>query len=193
MTSPIAIIGAGGWGTALAVTMARPKRRIRLWVHEPDLAVSMTETRENIVYLPLVRIPESVRISNSLRDVVEGCSIVIVAVPSHVLRSVVTELAPMIRPDMVFVSATKGIENQTRMRMSEVIRDVVGGAFEARIAVISGPTFAPEVARGGPTALVVASPDDALRVRLQSELSTPRFRLYTNGDIIGVEIGTATK
>ena len=94
---------------------------------------------------------------------------------------------------MVFVSATKGIENQTRMRMSEVIRDVVGSVFEPHVAVISGPTFAPEVARGEPTALVVASPDDALRVRLQSELSTPRFRLYTNADMIGVEIGAAAK
>src|SRR5436190_6928681 len=143
MSSPIAIIGAGGWGTALAVTMARGDRRVRLWVHEPDLAVSMTDTRENAVYLPSIHIPESVRISNSLPGVLEDCSIVIVAVPSHVYRSVVSEIAPLLQPGMVFVSATKGIENQTGMRMSEVIGDVLGSVFEPHVAVISGPTFAP--------------------------------------------------
>jgi len=193
MTPSIAIVGAGGWGTALAVTQARADRRVRLWVHEPDLAVSMTETRENSVFLPSVRIPDAVQISNSLPHVLEGAGIVIIAAPSHVFRPVMTELAPLLRPDMVFVSATKGLENQTRMRMSEVIHDVVRPAFEPRVAVISGPTFAPEVARGEPTALVVASDDAALRTRLQTELSTSRFRLYTNADVIGVEIGAATK
>jgi glycerol-3-phosphate dehydrogenase (NAD(P)+) len=165
MSSPIAIVGAGGWGTALAVTMARAERRVRLWVHEPGLAVSMTEARQNDVYLPSVRIPDQVHISNSLPYVLDGASIVIIAAPSHVYRSVVSEIAPLLRPEMVFVSATKGIENQTRMRMSEIIQDVVGGAFEPRVAVISGPTFAPEVVRGEPAALVVASPDSALGLR----------------------------
>src|SRR5262249_31362305 len=123
----------------------------------------------------------------------DGASIVIVAVPSHVYRAVISQIASFVRPDMVFVSATKGIENQTRMRMSEVIHDVVGAVFEPRVAVISGPTFAPEIARGEPAALVVASPDGPLRIRLQSELSTSRFRLYTNPDMVGVEIGAAAK
>ena len=193
MSPAIAVIGAGAWGTALAVTMARADRLVRLWVFEPELAVSMTDTRENTIYLPSVQIPESVRISNSLRGVLEGATIVIVAVPSHVYRAVISQIAPFVQPDMVFVSATKGIENQTLMRMSEVIRDVVGAVSESRVAVISGPTFAPEIARGEPAALVVASPDGPLRIRLQSELSTPRFRLYTNADMIGVEIGAAAK
>jgi len=190
---PVAIIGAGGWGTALSVTLAREDRRVSLWVYEPDLAVNMTDTRENSVYLPSVRIPESVRISNSMKAVLAAARIVIMAVPSHVYRPVVQQTADLVEPDTIFVSATKGIETRTLMRMSQVIVDVLGASVEPRIAVMSGPTFAPEVARGVPTALVVASPLESLRVQLQNELSTPRFRLYTNVDTVGVEIGAATK
>ena len=193
MTMPVAIIGAGGWGTALAATLARADRRVSLWVYEADLAAGMSASRENPIYLPSVRIPESVHISNSMNSVLTDSRIVIMAVPSHVFRSVVQQMAPLVQPDTIFVSATKGIETCTLMRMSQVITDVLGTSVESRIAVISGPTFAPEVARGVPTALVVASPLESLRVQLQNELSTPRFRLYTNLDIIGVEIGAATK
>jgi glycerol-3-phosphate dehydrogenase (NAD(P)+) len=193
MTMPVAIIGAGGWGTALAATLARADRRVSLWVYESDLAAGMSASRENPIYLPSVRIPESVHVSNSLNSVLTDSRIVIMAVPSHVFRPVVQQMAPLIQPDTIFVSATKGIETCTLMRMSQVITDVLGTSVESRIAVISGPTFAPEVARGVPTALVVASPLESLRVQLQNELSTPRFRLYTNLDIIGVEIGAATK
>jgi glycerol-3-phosphate dehydrogenase (NAD(P)+) len=193
MKLPVAIIGGGGWGTALSVTLARTDRRVALWIYEPELAVSMTDSRLNNVYLPSVRIPESVRISNSLEAVLKDARIVIMAVPSHVYRTVLQQMTPLLEPDAIFVSATKGIETRTLMRMSQVIVDVVGDVVEPRIAVISGPTFAPEVARGVPTALVVASPLESLRMQLQSELSTPRFRLYTNVDTIGVEIGAATK
>jgi glycerol-3-phosphate dehydrogenase (NAD(P)+) len=193
MTMPVAIIGAGGWGTALAATLARTDRRVSLWVYEADLAEGMSESRENPVYLPSIRIPQSVLVSNSMISVLADSRIVIMAVPSHVFRSVVQQMAPLVKPDTIFVSATKGIETCTLMRMSQVITDVLGTSVESRIAVISGPTFAPEVARGVPTALVVASPLESLRVQLQNELSTPRFRLYTNLDIIGVEIGAATK
>jgi glycerol-3-phosphate dehydrogenase (NAD(P)+) len=193
MTLPVAIIGAGGWGTALAATLSRADRRVSLWVYEADLAAGMSESRENPIYLPSIRIPESVHISNSMNSVLADSRIVIMAVPSHVFRSVVQQMAPLVQPDTIFVSATKGIETCTLMRMSQVITDVLGTSAESRIAVISGPTFAPEVARGVPTALVVASPLESLRIQLQNELSTPRFRLYTNLDIIGVEIGAATK
>jgi glycerol-3-phosphate dehydrogenase (NAD(P)+) len=193
MTMPVAIIGAGGWGTALAATLARADRRVSLWVYEADLAAGMSGSRENPIYLPSVRIPESVHISNSMTSVLADSRIVIMAVPSHVFRPVVQQMAPLVQPDTIFVSATKGIETCTLMRMSQVITDVLGSSVESRIAVISGPTFAPEVARGVPTALVVASPLESLRIQLQNELSTPRFRLYTNLDTIGVEIGAATK
>ena len=193
MSFPIAIIGAGGWGTALAITMARAEREVRLWVYEPYLVETIIATRENPMYLPSARVPESVRVSNSMKDVLSGAQIVIIAVPSHVYRAVVSEMKPLLNPGMYFVSAAKGIENGTLMRMSEVVVDVIRPAFMPQVAAISGPTFAPEVARGEPTALVVASPEEKLRLFLQKELSGPRFRLYTNSDLIGVEVGAAVK
>jgi Glycerol-3-phosphate dehydrogenase len=126
MTMPVAIIGAGGWGTALAATLARADRRVSLWVYEADLAVGMSESRENPIYLPSIRIPESVHISNSMNSVLADSRIVIMAVPSHVFRSVVQQMAPLVQPDTIFVSATKGIETCTLMRMSQVITDVLG-------------------------------------------------------------------
>jgi len=193
VNSTIAIIGAGGWGTALAITMARRPHRVRLWAYEPYLVETMIATRENPIYLPSVRVPESVLISTSIRDVLEGARIVVLAMPSHVYRHVLTQMLPFLRTDMLFVSAAKGIENDTLMRMSEVVADVAKPRFVPQVAAISGPTFAPEVARGEPTALVVASPDEQLRLLLQGELSAPLFRLYTNSDLIGVEISAAVK
>jgi glycerol-3-phosphate dehydrogenase (NAD(P)+) len=189
----LAIVGAGGWGTALAVTQARAQRSVRLWVYESDLAASMARTRENITYLPGVQIPETVEIGNSMRDTLQGCSVVIVAVPSHFYRGVAEQLLPLVSSDTVLVNATKGIENDSLKRMSEILEEVAAPSFKAQVAVLSGPTFAPEVSRGEPTALVIASSDEALRIRLQSELSTPRFRLYTNSDRTGVELGGAVK
>jgi glycerol-3-phosphate dehydrogenase (NAD(P)+) len=193
VTGPLAIIGAGGWGTALAVTQARAGKNVRLWVYEPELAASMTSSRENTVYLPGVGIPESVCISNSIASVVQGCPIVIVAVPSNFFRIVVAKVTRLTDPKTVFVSATKGIETGTLMRMSEVLQDTAAPGITLQVAALSGPTFAPEVARENPAALVIASPDEGLRLRLQAELSTPRFRLYTNADRTGVEMGGAVK
>jgi len=191
--SPLAIIGAGGWGTALAITQARANRDVRLWVYEADLAESMNRDRENSIYLAGVKIPESVQIHHSMCDVVRDCDVVVIAVPSHFYRAVAQQLLPLVAPRTVFVSATKGIENDSLMRMSEILEDVARPYFQAKVAVLSGPTFAPEVSRGEPTALVIASSDEALRQRLQSGLSTPRFRLYTNSDRTGVELGGAVK
>ena len=193
MNSSIAIIGAGGWGTALAIAMARKTGDVRLWAYEPYLVETMIATRENPIYLPSAQVPETVRISNSMDDVLTGANIVIIAVPSHVFRPVMTRMMPLVNGDMYFVSAAKGIENETLMRMSEVIVDVLKPEFVPMTAVISGPTFASEVAAGEPTALVAASPDEKVRLFLQQELSRPRFRLYTNPDMIGVEIGAAVK
>jgi glycerol-3-phosphate dehydrogenase (NAD(P)+) len=193
---PIAIIGAGGWGTALAITMARRRSdagEVRLWAYEPYLVETLIATRENPLYLPSIRVPDSVFVSNSLEEVLTGARIVLISVPSHVYRHVFSQMLPLLDGDMVFVSAAKGIENNTLMRMSEIVADVSKPRFSASVAAISGPTFAPEVARGEPTALVVASPDERLRSLLQKELSTARFRLYTNPDLIGVEIAAAVK
>src|SRR5215471_11798385 len=113
MKPPIAIIGAGGWGTALAVTMARDERDVRLWAYEPYLVETVIATRENPFYLPGVPVPETVRISNNMSDVLSGAHVVVIAVPSHVYRQVLTQVLPLINPDAVFVSAAKGIENGT--------------------------------------------------------------------------------
>lgn len=191
--SPLAIIGAGGWGTALAITQARASRQVRLWVFESDLAEAMKRDRENPVYLAGVKIPDTVEIHNTMCDVVRDCDVVLLAVPSHFYRSVAEQVLPLVAKNTIFVSATKGIENDTLMRMSEVLEEVARPFFPAQVAALSGPTFAPEVSRGEPTALVIASPDEGLRMRLQTELSTPRFRLYTNPDRTGVELGGAVK
>ena len=193
MKAPIAIVGAGGWGTALAITMARDERDVRLWAYEPYLVETLIATRENPLYLPGVRVPGAVRISNSMQEVLSGARVAVIAVPSHVYRHVLSQMLPLIDTDLVFVSAAKGIENDTLMRMSEVIADVTSSRFIPQVGAISGPTFALEVAQGEPTALVVASPDEKLRLFLQKELSAPRFRLYTNADLIGVEIAAAVK
>src|SRR5437870_10183525 len=193
MTSEIAIIGAGGWGTALAITHSRADRNVRLWAFEPYLMETILATRENPIYLPGARIPQAVLVTNAIETALEGAQIVIIAVPSHLFRSVVDRMMPHLSKDMIFVSAAKGIENESMMRMSEVVIDTIGTRFAPKVAAISGPTFAPEVAAGEPTALVVASAGEELRLLLQNELSTPRFRLYTNPDIVGVEIAAAVK
>jgi glycerol-3-phosphate dehydrogenase (NAD(P)+) len=190
--TPLAIIGAGGWGTALAVTEARAQRRVRLWVHDSELANEMRRKRENAIYLPGVQIPDTVQISNAMHDVVDGAEVVILAVPSHFYRSVTMQVLPLVSKETVFVSATKGIENDTLQRMSEVVEEIAAPS-SAQVAVLSGPTFAPEVSRGEPAALVIASPDETVRLRLQTDLSTPRFRLYTNADRTGVELCGAAK
>jgi glycerol-3-phosphate dehydrogenase (NAD(P)+) len=193
MTSQIAIIGAGGWGTALGITIPRADRSVRLWAYESYLVETILATRENPLYLPGKRLPSTVLVTNTIETALEGAKIVIIAVPSHVFRSVVDKMKPSLNRDMIFVSAAKGIENGSLMRMSEVVIDTIGALFAPKVAALSGPTFAAEVAAGEPTALVAASTDEDVRSLVQGQLSTPRFRLYTNADIVGVEIGAAVK
>jgi glycerol-3-phosphate dehydrogenase (NAD(P)+) len=189
----LAIIGGGGWGTALAIILAPRFPRVRLWVYEADLAARMRETRENDVYLPGCRLPGHVEVVNQLPAALESAEIVLSAIPSHLVRGVYQQMLPFLDESMVLVSATKGLENGTLLRMSEVIRDVLRARMAARVAVISGPTFALEVARFEPTALVVASTDGSLPGIVQAAFSGPTFRLYANSDPIGVEVGGSVK
>jgi len=189
----LAIIGGGSWGTALAIILAPRFPRVRLWVYEADLAERMRETRENDVYLPGCRLPRHVEVVNQLPAALDGAEIVLSAIPSHLVRGLYQQMLPFLNQSMVFVSATKGLENGTLLRMSEVIRDVLRNRLAPRVAVISGPTFALEVARFEPTALVVASTDATLAEILQGAFSGPTFRLYANSDPIGVEIGGSVK
>jgi glycerol-3-phosphate dehydrogenase (NAD(P)+) len=185
----LAIIGAGSWGTALAIVLAPRFERIRLWVHEPDLAERMTASRENDVYLAGFKLAENVEIVTDLGRAVDGAGIVMGVMPTHFARGLYTRMRPHLDRSAIFVSATKGIENGTLLRMSQVIQEVTGAS---KIAVLSGPTFAREVASGEPAAVVVAS-DSQVAAEVQGAFSGPSLRLYTNLDPVGVEVGAALK
>jgi glycerol-3-phosphate dehydrogenase (NAD(P)+) len=186
-----AVLGAGGWGTALAVHLARLGHDVRLWGRDAALVAEIGARRANPTYLPDVTLPERVRLVSSLDAALQDTRHVIVAVPSHGLRAVMRAAAGHIPRDAVVVSATKGLETETLRRMSEVIREETSG--RQAIVVLSGPSFAPEVARESPTALVAASEDAAAVKAVQDEFRGPSFRLYGSTDVVGVEIGAALK
>jgi glycerol-3-phosphate dehydrogenase (NAD(P)+) len=189
----LAVIGGGSWGTALALVLSARFEQVTLWVHEPDLAERMQETGENDVYLPGFSLPRHVECTPDHALAVDGADVVIGVTPSHHLRGVFTQLLPHLEASMLFVTATKGIENDTLLRMSEVMRQVIRTRFEPDIAVLSGPTFAREIAAGEPAAVVIASEQPQLARAIQSLCSGPSFRLYTNSDPTGVELGAALK
>ncbi len=197
--SRIAVIGGGAWGTALAIVLARNhsqhKHEIRMWAFEKEVVESIRDTRVNSLFLPSNKVPEKVQITNDLAEALTGADIVVSVMPSHHCRRVFTAMAPHLRESMLFVSATKGIENDSLLRMSEIIFEVVRSknGFSPRVGALSGPTFAKEVAQGDPTAIVIASSDDDLCHTVMSEFSDPGFRVYMNEDIAGVEYGGALK
>jgi glycerol-3-phosphate dehydrogenase (NAD(P)+) len=193
MNGSIAIIGAGSWGTALAIVLAPRFERIRLWVLEQDLAKRMTARRENDIFLPGFSLPPNIDAVTELASALEDAQIVLGVMPSRFARHLYGSMLPHLKPHMRFVSATKGLEQGTLLRMSEVAQHVISEKFAPQIAVLSGPTFAREVARGEPTAVVISSEDRALAQCIQAEFSGPTFRLYANDDPTGVEIGAALK
>jgi glycerol-3-phosphate dehydrogenase (NAD(P)+) len=186
----LSIIGGGSWGTALAVVLAPRFSRVKLWVYEGELAARMAVARINDAYLPGCPIPKDVAITSDLAEAMEGAQIVLSVMPSHLARGMYRRMLPNINEGMVFVSATKGLENHSLMRVTEVIREVVG---TTKVAVISGPSFAREVARFEPTAVVAASTEPGLAETLQAAFSSPTFRVYTSSDPIGVEVGGSIK
>ena len=189
----LAIIGAGSWGTALAIALGPRFQRIRLWVYEEDLAERLRQTRVNDVYLPGFEIPAHVEPASDLAFALEGADIVLSVMPSHLVRGLFGKMAPLLRESMILVSATKGLENESLLRMSQVIHQSLEPHFAPRIAVISGPTFAREVAKFEPTALAVASEDADLAQSVQAAFSGPAFRLYASTDPTGVEAGGSIK
>ena len=191
MARPVAILGAGGWGTALAVHLARAGHEPQLWARDAALVTDMQARRANAVYLPDVSFPERLTVTADLVDAVEGAELIVCAVPSHGTRAIVKRAAPYVRPGTTVVSATKGLEESTLFRMSEVLDQELGDAV--RIAVLSGPSFAAELARKLPTAVSVASRDRATVALVQDEFRAPYFRLYGTDDVAGVEIGGALK
>jgi len=189
----IAVIGAGTWGTALALHLARIERRVRLWVRRPELAEEIRARRENSYYLPGFTLPDSVDIASDPEQVLDNAGTIISVVPSHTVREIFSRLKPYVPPDTPILSASKGIENETCLLMTDVILQTLGEARRPRVAALSGPSFALEVARGDPTAAVVASPDARLARDFQNDLSGRNFRIYTNGDLIGTQVGGAVK
>ena len=193
MQTNLTVIGAGSWGTALAIVLAPRFDKVRLWAHETDLVERMSRTRENDVFLPGFRLPVNVRPEHDLQSALHDASTVVGAMPSRFARALYTAALPYVKPEMRFVSATKGLEHGTLLRMSQVAREVLGARFAVRIAALSGPTFAREVARGEPTAVVISSDDGELAACIQKQFSGPTLRLYTNDDPTGVELGAALK
>jgi glycerol-3-phosphate dehydrogenase (NAD(P)+) len=194
--SNIAVIGAGAWGTALSIALARQNRHnVSLWAHEQEVRDSIAQRGVNEMFLPNQAIPLSVQVSNNFEEVLRGVEIVVSVMPSHHTRRVFQSMAPHLTRDTLFVSATKGVENDSLLRMSEVIRQVLAehGINDPRIGALSGPSFAKEVAYGDPTAITVGSKDTDLAATVQREFSDHTFRIYTNYDIVGVELGGAIK
>jgi glycerol-3-phosphate dehydrogenase (NAD(P)+) len=194
--SKIAIVGAGAWGTGLAIVLGRKgTHQVRLWAHEKEVRDSISALRLNQLFLPEQTIPETVLPTNDWGEAIQDAEIVVSAVPSHHCRAIFGKMQAHLQPEMLLVSATKGLENETHMRMTEVIAQVLGSAngFTPRVGALSGPSFAKEVARGDPTAITIASHDPELGKIVQQEFSDPRFRLYTNDDVTGVELGGALK
>jgi glycerol-3-phosphate dehydrogenase (NAD(P)+) len=188
--SRIAVIGAGSWGTALAVSLARRGgHELCLWAHSPAHAAELTETGENLRYLPGFIVPMGIHITSKLVKAIEGSDIILCVTPSQHLRAVMTEIAPALQPHQVLLSASKGIEEKTFLRMSQVMKE----HGDNPIGTLGGPSFAQEVAAGMPTAITIATDDPLLGKSLQDDFTSASLRVYRNEDVTGTELGGALK
>lgn len=193
MTEKIGVVGAGAWGTALAMLLADKGHAVTLWMYEQDLAEETERTRENRVYLPGFTLASSIRVTSSLEATVRDTPVVLSVVPSHTVRPTAKRCAPFLAEDAIIISASKGIEIETMMPLSDVLRDVLPPAFHGRLCFLSGPSFAKEVAQRMPTAVSLACPDAAIGKKAQDLFSNSYFRVYTNPDVIGVELAGSLK
>ena len=189
----VAVLNAGGWGTALAVMLARRGATVRLWARRPDLADRIRAERENADYLPGVAIPAGVLVTCELEEATSGADAVLIAVIASYMRTIGTLLRGLVTPDTLIAHGAKGLEPESWQRLSAVLAETLGPELGARVAVLSGPNHAEEVARGLPTASVLACPDEEAAQRLQQLLGAPWFRVYTNRDVAGVELCSAAK
>jgi glycerol-3-phosphate dehydrogenase (NAD(P)+) len=193
MRERIGVIGGGSWGTALGKLLAEKGYPISLWVHDAEQCREMSAKRENTAYLPGIALPYNLIPSTDLREVVVGKTTLLCAVPSHVLRSVMMRVAPLVEGEPLVVSASKGIEDETSKTMVGVLEEVLPQALQSRVCALSGPSFAREVASGMPTAVTAAAADVAAAVECQRTFTTSFFRVYTSTDVVGVELGGAVK
>jgi len=189
----IGVVGAGSWGTALANLLGLKGFKIDLWVFEKEVKEQIESSRENKVFLPGVSLSMNIFPSNDLAGVVNGKELLLVVVPSHVMRETGERIQGDISPETIIVSASKGIENKTHLTMSGVLRQILHDTPEDFFAVLSGPSFAREVAEKIPTVVAAASKDQTVAGFVQNVFATPYFRVYTNNDMIGVELGGAVK
>jgi glycerol-3-phosphate dehydrogenase (NAD(P)+) len=189
----IGIVGAGSWGTALANLLADKGYIVSLWVFESEVEQQILNKRENQVFLPGVKLSERLIPSGDLSHVVSGKDLILVVVPSHVMRETAKKFSPHISENALVVSASKGIENMTHLTMSQVLKETIPHVAENRFAVLSGPSFAKEVVEKVPTLISVASKDTEIARFIQRVFATSYFRVYTNNDMIGVELGGAVK
>jgi glycerol-3-phosphate dehydrogenase (NAD(P)+) len=193
MHENIGVIGAGSWGTTLADLLAKKGHEVTLWAYEPELVREMTDTGINSLFLPGIRLSPRLRFTNSLPEAVTGKALLLFVVPSQVVRNVITNALPHLPPDAIVVSASKGIEVDTLRTVSQIFEELLPVDLFRRFSVLSGPSFAREVAQEIPTAVVAAAADAAVARRVQEVFTTPVFRVYTNPDIMGVELGGSIK
>ena len=193
MARKVGVIGAGGWGTALAKVLAEKGEEVTLWCHGAPSYRDIADRRENRAYLPGIKVPASIALTQSLEIAVADAFLVICAVPSHAVREVFTQAKSKLSPDTLMLCGTKGLEEGTLKTMGELFADIFGAANQERQAFLSGPTFAIEVARGLPAALTVAAYWQSVARLVQDVLNTPSLRVYTSTDIVGVQIGGVVK
>jgi glycerol-3-phosphate dehydrogenase (NAD(P)+) len=189
----VGVIGAGGWGTALAKVLCEKGNNVTLWCHSEETYQNIRSTAENTAYLPNIQLPATLEVTRSLAAVSAHRDLILCTTPSHFLREVMTAAAPFVDPETVVACGSKGIEGASLMTMGDVLVDVLGSAKAQQLAFLSGPTFAMEVALGLPAALTVASSRESVATRVQESLSTPDMRVYTSTDIIGVQMGGVIK
>jgi len=188
-----AVLGAGSWGTALARLLAHRGHAVSLWVYEADLAERIRHTHENDRYLPGIALPKSLQVSSDIVPVLSEVEAVLFVVPSHAARGVLAQAAPFLSSNIPIISATKGIERTTLRLPSEIIREALGRKDDHHIAILSGPSFAQEVAMEYPTAVTLAAVDPRLAARLRRAFVTPFFKPFINADMVGVQLGGALK
>lgn len=186
----ICVLGAGSWGTALALVVAKKGYNVSMWTLSEDQCQKVNSTRENVDYLPGVNIPKNIHITTDLKEAINDSSVIVLAVPSQAIRSVCKQIKPFVNKNQILVDVAKGLEKGTGLRLSQVCEKEL---TECKYVVLSGPSHAEEVSRDIPTTVVVASKDLTTAEKIQDIFMSPKFRVYTNPDVVGVELGGALK
>ncbi len=186
----ICVLGAGSWGTALALVVAKKGYNVSMWTLSEDQCQKVNSTRENVDYLPGVNIPKNIHITTDLKEAINDSSVIVLAVPSQAIRSVCKQIKPFVNKNQIVVDVAKGLEKETGLRLSQVCEKELP---ECKYVVLSGPSHAEEVSRDIPTTVVVASEDLTTAEKIQDIFMSPKFRVYTNPDVVGVELGGALK